>query len=94
MSNLNLVRSKEEQSAIDIRSCLAVLDLPASVEHEAILGRAAGNEGWKALLEFVRIPSEILLRELTPYWKVVKGYLEGKYQRVRVLRSHSKRKQI
>ncbi|KAH9809994.1 exocyst complex component Sec5-domain-containing protein [Melampsora americana] len=82
LAELNLARAKEEQSAIDIRTCLAILDLPPSVEAEAILGQASGSQGWKALLEFIRVPSELLSREIIPYWKIVKGYIDGKYQRV------------
>ncbi|KAG0140924.1 hypothetical protein CROQUDRAFT_52505 [Cronartium quercuum f. sp. fusiforme G11] len=81
LANLNAVRAKEEQSALDIRTCVAIFDLPASVDPEVILGQAAGNEGWKALLELIRIPSQLLSREVTPYWKIVKGHLDGKYQR-------------
>ncbi|EGG04385.1 uncharacterized protein MELLADRAFT_37367 [Melampsora larici-populina 98AG31] len=82
LAELNTARAKEEQSAIDIRTCLGILDLPPSIEAEAILGQASGSQGWKALLEFIRVPSELLSREIIPYWKIVKGYIDGKYQRV------------
>lgn len=81
LAGLNAARAKEEQSAIDIRTCVDIFDLPPSIEAEAILGQASGSQGWKALLEFIRVPSELLSREIIPYWKIVKGYIDGKYQR-------------
>ena len=43
---------------------------------------AAGNEVWKLIFELVRNLSEVLLQTLPSFWKVAKGYMDGKYRKV------------
>ena len=44
----------------------------------------AGHEIWKLIFELVRNLSEVLLQTIPGFWKVAKGYMEGKYQKVSV----------
>lgn len=43
---------------------------------------AGGCEIWRLIFEFVRNLSEVISRTLPSFWKVAKGYMEGKYQKV------------
>lgn len=40
-----------------------------------------GADAWKVLLAMVHNLSEILLQTLPNFWKVAKGYMDGKYQK-------------
>ena len=42
--------------------------------------QANGHEAWKALIDVVHNVSEIMLQTLPNFWKVGKGYMDGKYQ--------------
>lgn len=42
-----------------------------------------GHELWKLIFDLVRNLSEVILQTLPSFWKVAKGYMEGKYQKVR-----------
>ena len=44
----------------------------------------AGHEIWKLIFDLVRNLSEVILQTLPSFWKVAKGYMEGKYQKVRL----------
>lgn len=46
---------------------------------------SAGLEVWKLIFELVRNLNEVILQTLPSFWKVAKGYMEGKYQKVRML---------
>lgn len=49
-----------------------------------------GREVWGGIFELVRNLNEVVLGTLPSFWKVAKGYQEGKYQKVRFqLASHS-----
>jgi exocyst complex component 2 len=46
---------------------------------------AAGVEVWRLIFDLVRNLNEVIMQTLPPFWKVAKGYMEGKYQKVRPL---------
>ena len=37
---------------------------------------------WRLILDFVRNLNAVILQALPSFWKVAKGYMEGKYQKV------------
>lgn len=43
---------------------------------------AEGAEVWRLILDFVRNLNAVILQALPSFWKVAKGYMEGKYQKV------------
>lgn len=45
---------------------------------------AAGVEVWRLIFDLVRNLNEVIMQTLPPFWKVAKGYMEGKYQKVRI----------
>lgn len=44
---------------------------------------------WRLILDFVRNVNTVILQALPSFWKVAKGYMEGKYQKVRPCRPYS-----
>lgn len=48
----------------------------------ALAESSAGLEVWKLIFELVRNLNEVILQTLPSFWKVAKGYMEGKYQKV------------
>lgn len=43
---------------------------------------ADGSQAWKATHEMVKALSELLLKWLPSFWRIGKGFLEGKYKKV------------
>ncbi|GAA5845225.1 hypothetical protein JCM3766R1_003363 [Sporobolomyces carnicolor] len=69
---------------------LKTLDLTMSVAEglealesvgERVREQALGKEVWNAIHELVRNLNEVILSTLPGFWKVAKGYMEGKYQK-------------
>lgn len=44
--------------------------------------RAAGWAIWKLVYDLVKDLSDVMQQTLPSFWKVAKGYMEGKYQKV------------
>ncbi|KAK4055272.1 Exocyst complex component S5 [Microbotryomycetes sp. JL201] len=68
----------ERMLAADLRKCVASLE---ALDGEAVRETAAGFEVWKLIFELVRNLNEVILQTLPSFWKVAKGYMEGKYQK-------------
>lgn len=51
-------------------------DASASAEN------ATGSDVWKLIFDLVCNLSEVVLQNIPSFWKVAKGYMEGKYQKV------------
>ena len=68
----------DRKAAADLRAGVASLE---ALEGEAVREGGAGAEVWRLTLEVVRQLNEVLLQTLPSFWKVAKGYMEGKYQK-------------
>ncbi|OAV89384.1 hypothetical protein PTTG_03981 [Puccinia triticina 1-1 BBBD Race 1] len=71
----------EEQLIEELRGCLIAIEPTTMIVSDAVVKHAAGSEVWCAILELIRVSSQLLSKELAVYWHVVNGYLNGKYQR-------------
>lgn len=71
----------EEDLIEDLRGCLIAIEPASMMVPDAIAKRAIGSEVWCAILELIRVSSQLLSKELSVYCHVVNGYLSGKYQR-------------
>jgi len=71
----------EEALIEDLRGCLIAIEPASMMVPDAIAKRAIGSEVWCAILELIRVSSQLLSKELSVYCHVVNGYLSGKYQR-------------
>ncbi|KAL8286277.1 hypothetical protein RQP46_004765 [Phenoliferia psychrophenolica] len=69
---------EDRRMAIDLRTSVASLE---SLDGEAMREVGAGHEIWKLIFDLVRNLSEVILQTLPSFWKVAKGYMEGKYQK-------------
>jgi exocyst complex component 2 len=45
--------------------------------------QSGGHEVWNAVFDLVKNVSEIMMSTLPNFWKIAKGFLEGKYRKVR-----------
>ena len=45
--------------------------------------QSGGHEVWNAVSDLVKNVSEIMMSTLPNFWKIAKGFLEGKYRKVR-----------
>ncbi|GAA6021966.1 hypothetical protein JCM8202_004357 [Rhodotorula sphaerocarpa] len=61
-----------------LRSCVQNLE---AYDGERIRETAAGSEVWQLILQFVRNLNQVILRALPSFWKVARGYMDGKYQK-------------
>ena len=50
-------------------------------KHSSIV-QATGHEIWQSVLDMVKSLSETMLASLPNFWKIAKGYMDGKYKKV------------
>lgn len=89
---------EDRKLTADLRTCVASLERLDGVQvrgeiisslllFPALLTEtvdtASGHEIWRLIFELVHNLSEVILQTLPSFWKVAKGYMEGKYQKVR-----------
>ncbi|GAA5960084.1 hypothetical protein JCM8115_004527 [Rhodotorula mucilaginosa] len=70
----------DRRQAAALRSCVQSLE---TYDGERIRENAEGAEVWRLILDFVRNLNSVILQVLPSFWKVAKGYMEGKYQKQR-----------
>ncbi|GAA5873213.1 hypothetical protein JCM3774_000083 [Rhodotorula dairenensis] len=73
----SVIRDDRRQAAV-LGSCVQSLE---SYDGERIRANAEGAEVWRLILDFVRNVNAVILQALPSFWKVAKGYMEGKYQK-------------
>jgi hypothetical protein len=44
--------------------------------------QSAGHEVWNAMFDLVKNVSEVMMSALPNFWKIAKGFFEGKYKKV------------
>jgi exocyst complex component 2 len=75
----------ERRRALNLQRC--VLSLAVVKDPAAVLEGAGGVEVWRATHDLVKAASELLLKWLPNFWRVGKGFLNGKYKKVRIHRA-------
>ncbi|EJD05538.1 uncharacterized protein FOMMEDRAFT_152861 [Fomitiporia mediterranea MF3/22] len=48
---------------------------------ESVIAQATGHEIWEATLDMVKSVSETLLSSLPNFWRIAKGYMDGKFRK-------------
>ncbi|KAM0755622.1 hypothetical protein T439DRAFT_295613 [Meredithblackwellia eburnea MCA 4105] len=69
---------EDRKMAQDLRAGVASLE---SLEGERMRENGAGHDIWILIFNLVRNLSEVIMQTLPSFWKVAKGYMEGKYQK-------------
>ena len=46
------------------------------------VAQASGHEVWQATLDMVKGVSEVMLSRLPNFWKIAKGYMDGRFKKV------------
>ncbi|GAA5945363.1 hypothetical protein JCM3775_002199 [Rhodotorula graminis] len=72
------VDDNHRRQAADLRTCVDGLE---TLEGERVRENAAGVEVWRLIVDLVRNLNDVILQTLPSFWKVAKGYMEGKYQK-------------
>jgi hypothetical protein len=49
----------------------------------ALAAKSAGSLEWEAILNLVKQLSDVILYNLPIFWRICKGYIDGKYHKVR-----------
>ncbi|GAA5969236.1 hypothetical protein JCM11641_007520 [Rhodosporidiobolus odoratus] len=78
MDQYGEVEENDRKQAGDLRAGVESLE---SLEGERVRENAAGVEVWRLIFDLVRNLNEVIMQTLPPFWKVAKGYMEGKYQK-------------
>ncbi|GAA6063763.1 hypothetical protein JCM10212_002715, partial [Sporobolomyces blumeae] len=68
----------ERAKAVDLGTSVEGLD---RLDGEQTRENGAGKEVWRLVFELVKNLNEVVLQTLPSFWKVAKGYMEGKYQK-------------
>ncbi|KAI5478551.1 exocyst complex component sec5 [Pseudohyphozyma bogoriensis] len=69
---------EERRMAADLKTSVASFE---ALEGERMRETGAGHEIWKLIYDLVHNLSEVIVQTLPSFWKVAKGYMEGKYQK-------------
>ncbi|GAA5997397.1 exocyst subunit SEC5 [Rhodotorula paludigena] len=78
MDQYGEAEDNDRKQAADLGAGVASLE---SLDGERIRENAAGVEVWRLIFDLVRNLNEVIMQTLPSFWKVAKGYMEGKYQK-------------
>ncbi|EKM75617.1 hypothetical protein AGABI1DRAFT_46058 [Agaricus bisporus var. burnettii JB137-S8] len=94
-----IVRAQLDRTAIEYSdsTTLAVTQLRTAIfglekkEPETNLGKSENEPVWEAVFSLVKSVSEVLLSSLPDFWKISKNFMDGKYKKVCMSSSGSRR---
>ncbi|GAA6031944.1 hypothetical protein JCM8097_003354 [Rhodosporidiobolus ruineniae] len=78
MDQYGEAEENDRRQAADLKAGVESLE---RLEGERARENAAGVEVWRLIFDLVRNLNEVIMQTLPPFWKVAKGYMEGKYQK-------------
>ncbi|GAA6006556.1 hypothetical protein JCM10207_004971 [Rhodosporidiobolus poonsookiae] len=78
MDQYGEVEENDRKQAADLRAGVESLE---RLDGERVRENAAGVEVWRLIFDLVRNLNEVIMQTLPSFWKVAKGYMEGKYQK-------------
>ncbi|KAI0249742.1 exocyst complex component Sec5-domain-containing protein [Lactifluus subvellereus] len=64
--------------ASQLRTCIPALK---AGKQEQAIPQSGGHEVWKAIFDLVKNVSEMMMSALPNFWKIAKGFLDGKYRK-------------
>ncbi|KAF8480248.1 exocyst complex component Sec5-domain-containing protein [Russula ochroleuca] len=64
--------------ATQLGNCIAALK---AGKQDQVLPQSGGHEVWNAVFDLVKNVSETMMSTLPNFWKIAKGFLEGKYKK-------------
>ncbi|KZS97149.1 hypothetical protein SISNIDRAFT_406460 [Sistotremastrum niveocremeum HHB9708] len=67
-----------EHLAIQLRDCLLALNSKQPDESTSV---TEGQEVWRSILDLVKNVSEVIVSSLPSFWKIAKGYMDGKLKK-------------
>ncbi|KAJ9127797.1 hypothetical protein QFC24_000080 [Naganishia onofrii] len=70
----------ESARALNLKRCIDQL-MPEEVDPDFEISSSAGSQVWTAILELVRAVSTVLVQTVPEFWKICRGYKEGKYRK-------------
>ncbi|KAF8273712.1 exocyst complex component Sec5-domain-containing protein [Lactarius quietus] len=79
----NKIPSQESESlkpliAAQLKTCIASMK---ANKQEQVISHSGGHEVWRAILDLVKSVSEVMMTALPNFWKIAKGFLDGKYRK-------------
>ncbi|KAH9171067.1 exocyst complex component Sec5-domain-containing protein [Lactarius sanguifluus] len=64
--------------AAQLKTCVASL---RANKQEQVIPQSGGHEVWRVILDLVKSVSEVMMSALPNFWKIAKGFLDGKYRK-------------
>ncbi|KAH9077909.1 exocyst complex component Sec5-domain-containing protein [Lactarius deliciosus] len=64
--------------AAQLKTCVASLK---ANKQEQVIPQSGGHEVWRVILDLVKSVSEVMMSALPNFWKIAKGFLDGKYRK-------------
>ncbi|KAH8997998.1 exocyst complex component Sec5-domain-containing protein [Lactarius akahatsu] len=64
--------------AAQLKTCVASLK---TNKQEQVIPQSGGHEVWRVILDLVKSVSEVMMTALPNFWKIAKGFLDGKYRK-------------
>ncbi|EJT99244.1 hypothetical protein DACRYDRAFT_96078 [Dacryopinax primogenitus] len=78
----------EEERAQVLKACVLALD---ERNGEAVIAKGTGWEVWESNLSLVKQLSEVLVSSLPAFWKIARGWTEGRFKRTSPTASGTRR---
>ncbi|THH19659.1 hypothetical protein EW146_g1566 [Bondarzewia mesenterica] len=66
--------------ASQLQTCVAAL---RTNQPEMVIAQSGGHEVWQTIVEMVKAVSEVMISALPNFWKIAKGFFEGKFRKTR-----------
>lgn len=71
--------NEKENLVRTLRECLLALE---SKQSDLVLSKGVGWEAWTAVLNLVKSDSEVMLSNLPNFWRIGKGYIDGRFKKL------------
>jgi len=77
------LKAGKQDQALRMLSLSQSLSSELHVRLRFFTAQSGGHEVWNAVFDVVKNVSEIMMSTLPNFWKIAKGFLDGKYRKVR-----------
>ncbi|KAI0065245.1 hypothetical protein BV25DRAFT_1822396 [Artomyces pyxidatus] len=88
-NTVSVIKSKRDKTSTDadklnsvlatqLQTCISALK---GSQHDMVIPHSGGHDIWQAVVEMVKAISEVLMTSLPNFWRISKGFLDGKYKK-------------
>lgn len=64
--------------AAQLQACVTALD---SKQPDTVISQSGGHEEWQGIVDLIKSVSEVMVSALPNFWRISKGYMDGKFKK-------------